>query len=82
MAMKPELYVHLSELIHESERRSREHPNPLLRATYARQADILRKTLIHYEQAGDDPGLEKAIAQLKMDVDGPVTSGDDEAESA
>ena len=80
--MKPELYVHLMELITESENRAERHPNPLLRATYARQADILRKTLIHYEQVGEDAGLEKAIAQLKMDVDGPVTTGEDDEESA
>jgi len=67
--MKPELYVHLMELIAESDRRAKEHPNHLLRATYAKHADILRKTLAHYEEVGEDPALEKAIAQLKMDVD-------------
>jgi len=67
--MKPELYVHLMELITESERRAQEHPNLLLRETYSRHADILRKTLAHYEEIGEDANLEKAIAQLKMDVD-------------
>ena len=65
--MKPELYVHLMELIHQSERRAKEHTNPLMRATYARQADLFRKTLLHYEQVGEDPGLEKAISQLRVD---------------
>lgn len=67
--MKPELYVHLMELITESERRAREHPNLLLREVYARNTDILRKTLAHYEDVGEDPNLEKAIAKLKMDTD-------------
>ena len=80
--MKAELYVHLMELITESERRAKEHPNPFLRETYARQADILRKTLVHYEQVGEDAGLEKAIAQLKMDVDDSDTDSEDEAETA
>lgn len=65
--MKPELYVHLMELITESERRAKEHPNELLRLTYSRQAELFRKTLLHYEQAGEDPKLEEAISQLKMD---------------
>ncbi len=67
--MKPELYVHLMELITESERRAKEHPNLLLREVYARNTEILRKTLAHYEEVGEDPNLEKAISQLKMDVD-------------
>ena len=57
------------ELIAESERRAEEHPNPLIRATYARHADLLRKTLAHYEEVGEDPRLEEAIAQLKMDAE-------------
>lgn len=65
--MKAELYVHLMELIHESERRAEQHPNPVLRETYRRQAEILRQTLIQYEEIGEDPKLEEAIAQLKMD---------------
>jgi hypothetical protein len=65
--MKPELYVHLMELITESERRAEEHPNPLLRETYKKQAEILRQTLIRYEEIGEDPRLEEAITQLKMD---------------
>ena len=65
--MKAELYVHLMELITESERRAQEHKNPLIRATYARQAELFRKTLIHYEEVGEDPALEDAIAKLKMD---------------
>ena len=68
--MKAELYVHLSELIHESERRAEQHPNPLLRETYKKQAEILRQTLIRYEEIGEDPKLEEAIAQLKMDEEG------------
>jgi hypothetical protein len=67
--MKPELYVHLMELITESERRAQEHANPMIRATYAKHADILRKTLAHYEDVGEDPNLERAIAQLKMDME-------------
>jgi hypothetical protein len=65
--MKPELYVHLMELITESDRRAQEHPNEFMRITYARQADLFRKTLVHYEQIGEDPKLEEAISQLKMD---------------
>jgi hypothetical protein len=65
--MKAELYVHLMELIHESERRAKEHENPLMRTTYARQAELFRKTLIHYEQVGEDPKLEDAISRLTMD---------------
>lgn len=65
--MKPDLYVHLMELITESERRAQEHPNLLVRTAYARHADILRKTLAHYEEIGEDPRLEEAIAKLKMD---------------
>ncbi len=65
--MKAELCVHLMELIHESERRAEQHPNPLLRETYRKQAEILRQTLIRYEEVGEDPRLEEAIAQLKMD---------------
>ncbi len=68
--MKAELYVHLMELIHESERRAEQHPNPLLRETYRRQAEILRQTLLQYEEIGEDPKLEEAIAQLKMDDNG------------
>lgn len=67
--MKPEIYVHLSELIHESERRAREHPNHILRHIYAHHAEMLRQTLIHYEEVGEDPKLEEAIAKLKMDVE-------------
>jgi hypothetical protein len=67
--MKPELCVHLMEMIAESDRRAAEHPNLLIRETYARHADILRKTLAHYEDVGEDAKLEKAIAQLKMDVE-------------
>jgi hypothetical protein len=67
--MKPELYVHLMELIAESDRRAQEHVNPMMRATYAKHAEILRKTLAHYEDIGEDPNLEKAIALLKMDAD-------------
>jgi len=67
--MKPELYVHLMELITESERRAREHPNPLMRPIYAHHAQILRQTLAHYEDIGEDPRLEEAIAKLKMDVE-------------
>ena len=67
--MKAELYVHLMELITESDRRAREHPNLLIREAYKRHTDILRKTLAHYEDVGEDPNLEKAIAQLKMDVE-------------
>lgn len=67
--MKAELYVHLMELIHESERRAEQHPNPVLRETYRRQADVLRQTLIRYEEVGEDPKLEEAIAQLKMDAE-------------
>ncbi len=55
------------ELIHQSERRAEEHPNPLIREMYARHTDILRKTLAHYEEVGEDPKLEEAIAKLKMD---------------
>jgi hypothetical protein len=65
--MKAELYVHLMELITESERRAKEHTNPLLRDTYAQQAKILRQTLAHYEEVGEDPKLEEAISQLRMD---------------
>lgn len=65
--MKAELYVHLMELITESERRAEHHPNPLLRETYRKQAEILRQTLIRYEEVGEDPRLEEAITQLKMD---------------
>jgi len=68
--MKAELCVHLMELIHESERRAEEHPNPLLRETYRKQAEILRQTLIRYEEVGEDPKLEEAISQLKMDEEG------------
>jgi hypothetical protein len=67
--MKPELYVHLMELITDSEEKAKNHPNELIRATYARQAELFRKTLIHYEQVGEDPALEEAISKLKMDVD-------------
>jgi len=67
--MKPELYVHLSELIHESERRAREHPNLILRRIYAHHAEMLRQTLNHYEAVGEDPSLEDAIAKLKRDVE-------------
>jgi hypothetical protein len=65
--MKPELYVHLMELITESDRRAENHPNPLLRETYKKQAEILRQTLTRYEEVGEDPRLEDAITQLKMD---------------
>jgi hypothetical protein len=65
--MKPELYVHLMELITESERRAEQHPNALLRETYKKQAEVLRQTLIRYEEVGEDPRLEEAITQLKMD---------------
>lgn len=65
--MKPELYVHLMELITESERRAQEHPNVLIRETYAQQAKIFRQTLAHYEEVGEDPRLEEAISKLKMD---------------
>ena len=65
--MKAELYVHLMELIHASELRAKEHENPLVRETYARQAELFRKTLLHYEQVGEDPKLEEAIARLTMD---------------
>ena len=67
--MKPDLYVHLMELITESERRAREHPNLLLREVYARNAEMMRQTLAHYEEVGEDPSLEQAIAQLKIDTD-------------
>ena len=67
--MKPELYVHLMELIHESECRAREHPNPILRHIYAHHTETLRRTLTHYEEVGEDPRLEEAIAKLKMDVE-------------
>lgn len=67
--MKAELYVHLMELITESERRAQEHPNPLIRETYAQHAKILRQTLAHYEEVGEDPRLEEAISKLKMDAD-------------
>jgi hypothetical protein len=67
--MKPELYVHLMELIYESERRAKEHPNLAMRATYEKHAQILRQTLAHYEEVGEDPKLEAAILQLKMDVE-------------
>ena len=67
--MKPELYAHLMELIYQSELRAKEHPNPLIREAYARHTDILRKTLAHYEDIGEDPQLEEAIAKLKMDVE-------------
>ncbi len=65
--MKAELYVHLMELIHESERRAEQHPNPILRETYRQQAELLKKTLQHYEEVGEDPKLEAAIQQLKID---------------
>jgi hypothetical protein len=65
--MKPELYVHLMELITESDRRAAQHPNPLLQETYRKQAEILRQTLARYEEVGEDPRLEDAIIQLKMD---------------
>ncbi len=67
--MKPELYAHLMELIYQSELRANKHPNPLIRETYARHAEILRKTLAHYEDIGEDQRLEEAIAKLKMDVE-------------
>jgi len=67
MSMKPELYVHLIHQITESERRAQHHSNLLLREVYARHAKMLRQTLAHYEEVGDDPALEKAIAQLKME---------------
>ena len=67
--MKPELYAHLMELIYQSEQRAKDHPNPLIRETYARHTEILRKTLAHYEEIGDDPRLEEAISKLKMDVE-------------
>ncbi len=67
--MKPELYAHLMELIHESERRAREHPNVIVRHIYAHHTETLRQTLIHYEQVGEDPRLEEAIAKLKMDAE-------------
>ena len=67
--MKPDLYVHLMELITESERRAREHPNLLLREVYARNAEMMRQTHAHYEEVGEDPSLEQAIAQLKIDTD-------------
>ncbi len=69
--MKPELYVHLMELIYESEQRAEKHANPLMRVTYARQAELFRKTLQHYEEVGEDPALEEAISKLKMDEPSP-----------
>ncbi len=65
--MKPELYVHLMELITESERRAKENPNPMIREMYKQHTAILRKTLSHYEEIGEDPKLEEAILKLKMD---------------
>jgi hypothetical protein len=65
--MKPELFVHLMELITESEHRAEQHSNPALRETYRRHAALLRKTLIHYEEVGEDPALEAAIQKLKID---------------
>jgi len=67
--MKPELFAHLMELIYQSEQRAKENPNPLIREAYARHADILRETLAHYEDIGEDPKLEEAISKLKMDVE-------------
>jgi len=67
--MKPELYVHLMELITESERRAQEHPNAIIREMYRQHTEILRKTLAHYEEIGEDPALEAAIAKLKMDAE-------------
>ena len=65
--MKPELYAHLMELITESDRRAEHHPNVMLREVYARHAKMLRQTLAHYEDVGEDPALERAIAQLKIE---------------
>jgi hypothetical protein len=65
--MKPELYVHLMELITESDRRAEHHPNPLVRETYRQHSELLKKTLRHYEEIGEDPKLEAAILQLKID---------------
>jgi len=67
--MKAELYVHLMELITESERRAEHHPDAFMRETYKNQAGVLRETLMRYEEGGEDPKLESAIAQLKMDED-------------
>jgi len=57
------------ELIYQSDLRAKDHPNPLIREAYARHAEILRKTLAHYEDIGEDAKLEEAIAKLKMDVE-------------
>jgi hypothetical protein len=65
--MKPELYAHLMELIYQSELRAEQHENPLVRETYAKHAKLLRQTLAHYEEIGEDPKLEEAIRQLRMD---------------
>jgi hypothetical protein len=65
--MKAELYVHLMELITESDRRAEQHPNPILRETYRKHVALLRKTLAHYEEVGEDQKLEEAILKLKMD---------------
>ena len=67
--MKPELYVHLMEMITESDRRAEQNPNPLIREMYKQHTAILRKTLAHYEEIGEDPALEEAISKLKMDVE-------------
>jgi hypothetical protein len=67
MVMKAELYVHLMELITESDRRAEQHPNHILRETYRKHAELLRKTLAHYEEVGENPKLEEAILKLKMD---------------
>jgi hypothetical protein len=65
--MKPDLYAHLMELIHQSERRAEEHPNLMIREVYKQHTAILKKTLAHYEEIGEDPKLEEAISKLKMD---------------
>jgi hypothetical protein len=65
--MKPELCAHLMELIYQSELRAEQQTNLLLRETYARHAKLLRQTLAHYEEVGEDPKLEEAIRQLRME---------------
>jgi hypothetical protein len=65
--MKPELYVHLMELIYQSELRAEQHSNPAVRESYAKHAQLLRQTLAHYEDVGEDPKLEEAIRKLRID---------------
>jgi hypothetical protein len=60
--MKAELYVHLMELITESERHAENHPDAFMRETYRNQANVLRATLLRYEETGEDSRWMRASA--------------------